>query len=267
MTESPYRDPAVAEVYRRVAVPTHFVRPARDLATMMTVAAGDRVLDVGTGTGAFASAAAEIVGGSGLSVGLDRAPAMLRASDHLRDHPLVVGETPGLPFLDEAFDVVGASFVLPHCRDRASALADMTRVCRSGGRVGITAWGGLPNGAAELWRQIVDTYVDADELRQAFRAMVPWEEWFYLACNLGRTLQDAGLTAIQVETRQYTIDISPADYVSLKKAGVEGRLIRELAGEIAWNDLSRQINVKFRERFPGSITFVRDVHFGVGTKP
>ena len=52
----------------------------------------------------------------------------------------------------------------------------------------------------------------------------------------------------------------------MKKAGVEGRLIRELAGELAWNDFSRQISVEFRKRFTGSITFVRDVHFGVDTK-
>src|SRR5580765_4797415 len=56
---SPYRDPAVAEVYRRVAVPTHVVRPARDLVPMMPVRVGDRVLDVGSGTGAFATAAAK----------------------------------------------------------------------------------------------------------------------------------------------------------------------------------------------------------------
>ena len=249
-----------------MAVPTHFVRPARDLATMMAVAAGDRVLDVGTGTGAFASAAAEVAGSSGFVVGVDRAVAMLRASDHSRDRLLVVGETPGLPFADGAFDAVGASFVLPHCRDHTSALADMVRVCRPGGRVGITAWGALPHAAGQLWKRIVDTYVDADQLQEAFRTMVPWEEWFYLARNLGRTLEDAGLTAVHVATREYTIDISPDDYVLMKKAGVEGRLIRELAGEIAWNDFSRQISVEFRERFPGSITFVRDVHFAVGAK-
>ena len=38
------------------------------------------------------------------------------------------------------------------------------------------------------------------------------------------------------------------------------------AGEVAWNDFTRQIGNVFQERFAGSITFVRDVHFGVGTK-
>jgi hypothetical protein len=52
----------------------------------------------------------------------------------------------------------------------------------------------------------------------------------------------------------------------MKQAGVEGRLIRQLAGEVAWNDFTHQIDNAFQERFAGSMTFVRDVHFGVGTK-
>lgn len=266
MTGSPYRDPAVAEVYRRVAVPAQFVRPAQDLVSILNVAAGESVLDVGTGTGAFATAASEAAEASGFVVGLDRAEAMLRASDARADAPRIVAETPGLPFMTDTFDAVGASFVLAHCHDYSSALADMARVCRSGGRIGISAWGSMPNEPGRLWKQIVDTYVDADQLQQAFSAVVPWEEWFYQLRHLTNALADAGLTAVHVATREYTIEISPADYVIMKKAGVEGRLIRQLAGEAAWNSFTREMEAAFEARFPNAITFVRDVHFGVGTK-
>lgn len=262
---SVYRDPVVAEIYRRVAVPTHFVRPARDLVAMMPVGEGDRVLDVGTGTGAFATAAAEAAGPSGLVVGVDRAEAMLRASDARGNGRRIVGETPELPFANEAFDAVGASFVLAHCRDRSSALAAMARVCRPGGRIGISAWGPMANEAGRLWKQIVDVYVDADQLQTALRAMIPWEEWFYEARNLERALADAGLTAVRGVTREYTIEILPRDYLSMKQAGGEGRLVRQLTGDARWNSFTREIEAAFQTRFPNAITFVRDVHFGVGT--
>jgi len=266
MTASPYRDPVVAEIYRRIAVPTHFVRPARDLVAMMNVAAADSVLDVGAGTGALTSAASDAVGPLGLVVGVDRALAMLQASDARHGRSRIVGEAPSLPFVNDVFDIVGASFVLAHCRNHRSALADMARVGRSGGRIGITAWGPMPNEAGRLWKQIVDTYVDAEQLQEAFRAIVPWEEWFYEPSRLTDALAGAGLTNVRCATREYTIEIRPGDYVAMKQAGVEGRLIRQLAGEAAWTDFTGQVETAFQTRFPNAITFVRDVHFGVGAK-
>src|SRR5438876_408641 len=191
---------------------------------------------------------------------------MLRAADARGSARRIVAETPGLPFVNDAFDAVGASFVLAHCRDHSSVLADMARVCRPGGHIGITAWGSLLNEPGRLWRQMIETCVDPYRLQQTFRASVPWEEWFHEPCNVTDALADAGLTAVQGATREYAIEISPRDYLVMKQAGVEGRLIRQLAGEVAWNDFTRQIGNVFQERFAGSITFVRDVHFGVGTK-
>ena len=265
-TDSPYRDPTVADVYRRVAVPTHFVRPARDLVPMMPVRVGDRVLDVGSGTGAFATVAAKAAGPSALVVAVDRAAAMVRAADPRNGARRIVGEAPGLPFTEDTFDAVGACFVLPHCQDYSSALADMVRVCQPGGRIGISAWGSMPNEAGRLWKEIVDMSVDADRLQEAFQTMVPWEEWFYQARNLERALADAGLTAVEGATREYTIEISASDYVAMKKAGIEGMLIRQLAGEARWNTFTRAIEEAFQARFPNSITIVRNVNFGVATK-
>jgi hypothetical protein len=53
----------------------------------------------------------------------------------------------------------------------------------------------------------------------------------------------------------------------MKQAGVEGRLVRQLAGEEAWADFTSRVAGEFQQRFAGSITFVRDVHFGIGVKP
>ena len=234
---------------------------------MLRVGAGNVVLDVGSGTGAFAGPALDAVGLSGLVVGLDLSIEMLQASDRLLRCRLVVGQTPGLPFEDHTFDAVGSSFVLPHCRDYAGALADMVRVCRPRGRVGITAWGAKPNPAGHLWTEIAATFVDRERTRQAYDGVIPRQEWFSLVDNFERVFRQAGLTDIQFETRDYTVEMMPGDYVAMKLDGTDGAIIRQLVSEIEWNDFRRRVSEAFRERFPGQISFVRDVHFGIGTRP
>jgi ubiquinone/menaquinone biosynthesis C-methylase UbiE len=264
MTESPYRDPLVADVYRRIAVPTHFVPPARDLAAMLAIAQGETVLDVGSGTGAFAGAASAMAPDV-FVVAVDRAVAMLRASTATRSRR-AAAESPGLPFADGRFDAVGASFVLSHCRDYAASLADMVRVCRPGGRIGITAWGTMTNAPGRLWREIVDTSVAPDVLQRAFRAAVPWEDWLSIATNLEMALHQADLTAVRAETREYTIRMAPDAFLEMKMAGVEGRLVRQFGGEAAWRDFTARIAAAFQKQFPDTVTFSRDVHFAVGMK-
>jgi ubiquinone/menaquinone biosynthesis C-methylase UbiE len=265
-SDSPYRNAAAATIYRRVAVPAQFGRPARALVSLLELAAGNVVLDVGSGTGAFAGPASKAVGASGRVVALDRSIEMLQASDTEGQCRLVVGQTPGLPLRDDAFDAVGASFVLPHCRDHAGALSDMARVCRPGGRVGITAWGAKPNPAGQLWAQTAAAFVDDDRTRQAFHGVLPRQEWFSLLDNVKRVFDRAGLTDIHVETREYAVTMLSEDYVAMKVAGTDGAVIRQELNDAAWDDFRRRVAEAFRERFPGLLTYVRDVHFGVATK-
>src|SRR5437016_3186444 len=150
MDESPYSIPEVATTYRRTAAPIQFAPPAADLVTMIEPPLGGRLLDVGTGVGVAAKPASRLVGPTGLVVGIDASIEMLRAG---RDRlTTVVARTPGLPFRHDAFDRVIASFVVSHFEDYGAGLADMVRVCRSEGRVGMTAWGGGSNPVGQLWR-------------------------------------------------------------------------------------------------------------------
>jgi SAM-dependent methyltransferase len=233
---------------------------------MLDVAAGDTVLDVGSGTGAFAGPAAEAAGPSGLVMALDQSIQMLQASNLGERRRLVVGTTPGLPCRDDSFDAVGASFVLPHCRDHAGALADMARVCRVGGRIGITTWGAKTNPAGQLWTQIAATVVDDDRMRDAFHGVLPRQEWFSFADNVARAFDRTGLMDIHIETRDYTIEIMPDDYAVMKMAGTDGAVIRQMIEPDAWDDFRRRVLDAFRERFTGPLRFIRDVHFGVATK-
>ena len=101
---------------------------------------GYRALEVSVGTGTNLPLIAEQVGPDGRMVGLDISPAMLaRCRRKLRDHglraDLVEGEAAHLPFRDDDFDAVFHHGGIAEFGDRKGAIAEMTRVARSGARV------------------------------------------------------------------------------------------------------------------------------------
>jgi ubiquinone/menaquinone biosynthesis C-methylase UbiE len=79
------------------------------------------------------------VGPEGFVVGVDPSLAMLQPARRRAAH-LVARMAPGLPFPDETFDVVLANLVLSHFTDTAAGTAELVRVLRRRGRVGVTAW-------------------------------------------------------------------------------------------------------------------------------
>jgi ubiquinone/menaquinone biosynthesis C-methylase UbiE len=100
---------------------------------------GQRVLDVGCGTGYFARLLAESVGGDPLVVGIDPSPAMIgyasRKTGHSRKCEFQVGTAEALEFPAEHFDIVVSSLVMHHLPEdlHVAALREMRRVLRTGG--------------------------------------------------------------------------------------------------------------------------------------
>jgi SAM-dependent methyltransferase len=102
-------------------------------------AAGTRVLDVASGPGFIAAAAA--AGGADV-VGLDFSSAMI--AEARRRHPAIAfreGDAEALPFADASFDAVVMNFGMLHLARPDAAIAEAHRVLRAGGRYAFTVWG------------------------------------------------------------------------------------------------------------------------------
>jgi ubiquinone/menaquinone biosynthesis C-methylase UbiE len=108
------------------------------------VKAGDRVLEVGCGTGVVLRALAARVGPRGRVVGVDPSRTMLAAAarilkPRLRRRSIVLraGDGARLPFGTDRFDATLALTVLLHVADPLAVVKEMTRVTRPGGVVGV----------------------------------------------------------------------------------------------------------------------------------
>jgi demethylmenaquinone methyltransferase/2-methoxy-6-polyprenyl-1,4-benzoquinol methylase len=99
----------------------------------LAVAAGERVLDVGAGTGV---STAELAQDGGYAVGVDLSLGMLTAGRRARPSvPLLAGDALALPFPDAGFDAVTISFALRNVADPDAGLRELRRVTRPGGRL------------------------------------------------------------------------------------------------------------------------------------
>ena len=128
---------------------------------------GERILDVGCGTGVNALAIAKLVGPQGKVVGIDNSDAMLRLArekawaDNVEYRRMAVEE---MDFAENSFDGVVCTQVLGYLADPVAVIRDMLRVAKPTGRVFIaeTDWDTLSYNIAdkELQRKVTQGFSD-----------------------------------------------------------------------------------------------------------
>ena len=132
----------VAALEDRARAPTYQAM-FRTLIDLMVPAPGEAILDVGCGAGSLDRLLAQRLGSGNAITAIDVNPFLLSEARSLAEADGVDGRIrflPGnaeaLPFADESFDCIFSITVLEEC-DADRALAEMVRVARPGGRVGV----------------------------------------------------------------------------------------------------------------------------------
>jgi ubiquinone/menaquinone biosynthesis C-methylase UbiE len=117
-----------------------------ELCEALDIRSGQKVLDVAAGNGNVSLAAArrwcEVVATDYVTALLDRARE--RAQAERLDIQFQEADAEALPFPDASFDVVVSTFGVMFTPDQERAAAELMRVCKPGGKIGLANW--TPNG-------------------------------------------------------------------------------------------------------------------------
>ena len=246
---------AIAEAYERGDA-EHTLEVARDLVAAVEPAAGERVLDVGSGTGVVPQAVREREPAA-FVVGADLAPRMLAVGVAAgRIERPVAAAAVDLPFRDQTFDVVTANFVISHFKRLDTALFDLRRVLRVRGRLGVTSWVPAPDEFDRVWTEVAERYAPPQVLREARARVVPSTETVGNADTLRDTLYGAGFRSIRIDRRGYRMEYERDSFLANRNEIRGTRYMRELLGEALWRrfqeDVAAAYRANFAERFGDS---------------
>jgi SAM-dependent methyltransferase len=181
---------------------------------------GQRVLDVGCGSGVFLPPLADRVGPTGHVIGVDRAPAMIAAAgsrtEHFANTTVQQADAYELPFSNNTFDAAHCERVLMHLERPLIALLEMRRVVRPGGWIVAAEpdWGGLQMDSR-----------DAEAARLLLSAWIGGLAQPRMGLQLYRHFGEAGLT----DLRGIPIVPGVTDYAELLAYGLD---LEHAAGEL-----------------------------------
>jgi ubiquinone/menaquinone biosynthesis C-methylase UbiE len=136
--------PTYLEILAHLGMTRHLGgwRSTRELATLCRIEKGENLLDVGCGVGRTSAWYAKHCGCR--VVGVDLSPRMVEWAKETARREGVLGQmefkaadASRLPFDDATFDAVICESVLGFVTDKADALREFIRVCKTGGYVGL----------------------------------------------------------------------------------------------------------------------------------
>lgn len=225
-----------AETYEARFVPSIFAEWAPHLLDAADAGPGSRLLDVACGTGIVARTAVDRVAPGGSVTGVDLNEAMLAVARRIETGvDWRQGDVADLPFPDRAFDAVVCQMAFMFFPDRHRALAEMHRVCRSGGTVAVVVPAGLD--AQPAYRPFVE--IAARHAGDQARSLLAT----YWSCGdlaaMTEAMRHVGLVDVAGRTRVGTARFASAgDFVATE---VEGSPLAERLDETAYAGIRQDV--------------------------
>lgn len=190
---------SAVEIYEGRIVPGVMAPFAQGLIEFADLKVGEKVVDVGCGTGVLARLAWPLVAPSGEVIGIDLSAQMLEvARRRAEEQGLRIswerGDAAALPASDQRFDVVLCQHGLQYFPNRLGALLEMRRVLRPSGRVALNVWRPVENNSGHA------VFADALERRVSSAAATERRAPFALSdrSELRKLLIEAGFASIVI---------------------------------------------------------------------
>ncbi len=253
-----------ADVYEEFFVPALFLLWVKPVLAAAAIGPGQSVLDVACGTGVLAREALKRVRPGGSIAGLDRNEGMLavakRTSPEIDWQP---GVAEALPFADNHFDAVVSQFGLMFFDDRITALKEMWRVLRPGGRMAVAVWDALERtpGYADMTVLLQRLFGDraADALRVPYVLGDP--------DTLLSLFAEAGIVDAQIQTPD-----GMARFPSIEAwvhADVKGWTLADMIDDAQYETLKREAQAELKRHAlaDGTVEFHAPAHIVTATKP
>jgi ubiquinone/menaquinone biosynthesis C-methylase UbiE len=252
---------SVAENYDRLWGP-RFEAAAGHLLAFAPPTPGSRLLDLGTGTGAVASALGDTLHNLTV-VGCDLSrPMLTRARRQIPRLRTVQADATLLPFRGGRFDLVTANCVLSHVRDFRQALAESLRVLSRPGRLALSSWGPASDPYAAAWEELLAAAVGPDALARAIEAVTPWASRFSTVETVRADLLEAGFSRISTETVAMDVRCRVDEYLAERQLGAAGRFGRRALGRDRWRTFLERAADQLRHRFGDQVGYARTLIVG-----
>lgn len=211
--------PSPAQIYNDYFGPAMFTPWAKNLVEQSTPSAGERVLDLASGTGLLTEQITPHLGESGSIVGLDFAPPMLAvARNRSISGPSVEwveASADAIPLPDDSVDRVYCQQGFQFFPDRAKAASEVKRVLKPGGSLAISLWASVDE--IPLWHQMfksISSFLDVpmDVAAKPFT--------FGGSAPIQTMLEDAGFSDIDITKRSSNSVFGPPEsFVKLTVMG------------------------------------------------
>ncbi len=211
----------------------------------LALSQGDRVLDVCCGSGASAIPAAVSVGSTGYVLGIDIAESLLELArkksqqQGLENIEFRCADFENLNLPSDSFDAVVCVFGIFFVPDMLTAIRELWRMVRPGGKLAITSWGeNVFEPANQAFWQIIKS-----ERPDLYKEFTPWDR-IRDPDSLQALLAEAGATQIEVVAKADRHELStPEDWWTMVMGGGIRGTIEQL--DLATKERVRQANLQF----------------------